>query len=134
MFIYSLYQRFFFTEEILCKRIVMYNSFFDACAISSIIFVLAYIVLGFHGVRYLIPAYPFGLIAISAYLQIHMQRMIKGLNKWKVFTIIVFSLLLINSVSSSLNLAIFYKISSYNFIISLSYYFKKAFRTGSEVI
>ena len=116
LFFYSLYQRLLIPEGNPNCKIFSYISFFDACAVSSLTFVAAYIILGFHGVRYLLPAYPFGLIAISAYLQIHMQKMIKDLKLWKYFTIIIFVLLLINSVSSSINLAIFYKVSSYNFM------------------
>ena len=65
---------------------------------------------------YLSTNLSFSVIAISGYLQIHMHKMTKDFKIWKIFIFFTFILLLINSISSSINLAVFYKVSSYNFM------------------
>ena len=71
LFFYSVYQRIVLHKEIFKGNMIKYVPFIDACAISALSLVAAYVVLGFHGFRYLLPAYPFGLIALAAYLQIY---------------------------------------------------------------
>jgi hypothetical protein len=117
LFCYSLYQRIFLSKELFKEDMVKYIPFIDACAISTFSLVAAHVVLGFHGNRYLLPAYPFGLIAVSAYLQINITS-IKRYFKTLYFIVpsILLIILLINSVFSAINLAVFYKVSSYNFM------------------
>ena len=117
LFCYSLYQRASHYKEVFKGNMVRYIPFVDACAISTLSLVAAYVVLGFHGNRYLLPVYPFGLIAVTAYLQISMTS-IKKYFKTLYFIVpsILLIMLLINSVFSAINLAVFYKVSSYNFM------------------
>ena len=68
----SVYQRVILNKDGFASNMIKYTVFIDACAISALSLVAAYVVLGFHGFRYLLPAYPFGLIAIAAYLQNYM--------------------------------------------------------------
>ena len=84
---------------------------------AALSLVAAYVVLGFHGYRYLLPAYPFGLIALASYLQIYMPSIKKHFKKLYIFVpSILLVILLINSIFSAINLAVFYKVSSYNFM------------------
>jgi hypothetical protein len=116
LFFYTVYQRIVLHKEIF-KGNIKYVPFIDACAITALSLVAAHVVLGFHGFRYLLPAYPFGLIAISAYLQIYIPCIKKYFkNIYLVAPCIFLSILLINSISSAINLAVFYKVSSYNFM------------------
>ena len=93
------------------------TSFIDTCAISALSLVAAYVVLGFHGYRYLLPAYPFGLVAIAAYLQIYMPIIKKNFKSLYILLPgVLLVVLLINSIFSATNLAVFYKVSSYNFM------------------
>ena len=96
---------------------IKYVPFIDACAISTLSLLAVHVVLGFHGFRYLLPAYPFGLIALAAYLQIYMPSIKKHFKKLYIFIPCIFLvILLINSIFSAINLAVFYKVSSYNFM------------------
>jgi len=117
LFFLSAYQRIILNKEGFSSNMVKYTVFYDACAISALSLVAAYVVLGFHGYRYLLPAYPFGLIAIAAYLQIYMPIIKKYFKSLYIFAPgIVLVILLINSIFSAINLAVFYKVSSYNFM------------------
>ena len=93
------------------------KSFIYTCAISALSLVAAYVVLGFHGYRGLLPAYPFGLVAIAAYLQIYMPIIKKNFKSLYILLPgVLLVVLLINSIFSAINLAVFYKVSSYNFM------------------
>jgi hypothetical protein len=117
LFFYSVYQRVVLSKDIFSEIRIRYSTFIDACAITALSLVAAYIVLGFHGFRYLLPAYPFGLIALAAYLQIYVPSIKKCFKKLYIFVPSVFLvILLINSIFSAVNLAVFYKVSSYNFM------------------
>ena len=117
LFFYSVYQRVALSKDIFSENRIRYSTFIDACAITALSLVAAYIVLGFHGFRYLLPAYPFGLIALAAYLQIYVPSIKKHFKKLYIFVPSVFLvILLINSIFSAVNLAVFYKVSSYNFM------------------
>jgi hypothetical protein len=117
LFFYSVYQRIVLHKKIFKCNTIKYVQFIDACAISALSLVAAYVVLGFHGFRYLLPAYPFGLIALAAYLQIYFP-IIKKYFKTSYILVpgILLVILLINSIFSAINLAVFYKVSSYNFM------------------
>ena len=116
-FFYSAYQRIFHNKEIFADNMTRYVPFIDACAISALSVVAAYVVLGFHGVRYLLPAYPFGLVALAAYLQIYIPIIKKNFKTlYVLIPSILLVILLVNSILSSINIAIFYKVSSYNFM------------------
>jgi hypothetical protein len=117
LFFYSVYQRVALSKDIFSEDRIRYSTFIDACAITALSLVAAYVVLGFHGFRYLLPAYPFGLIALAAYLQIYVPSIKKHFKKLYIFVPSVFLvILLINSIFSAVNLAVFYKVSSYNFM------------------
>ena len=117
LFFYSVYQRVALSKDIFSENRIRYSTFIDACAITALSLVAAYIVLGFHGFRYLLPAYPFGLIALASYLQIFLPSIKKYFKKLYIFVPSVFLvILLINSIFSAVNLAVFYKVSSYNFM------------------
>jgi len=117
LFFYSVYQRVALSKDIFSENRIRYSTFIDACAITALSLVAAYVVLGFHGFRYLLPAYPFGLIALAAYLQIYVPSIKKYFKKLYIFVPSVFLvILLINSIFSAVNLAVFYKVSSYNFM------------------
>ena len=117
LFFYSVYQRVALSKDIFSENRIRYSTFIDACAITALSLVAAYIVLGFHGFRYLLPAYPFGLIALASYLQIFLPSIKKHFKKLYIFVPSVFLvILLINSIFSAINLAVFYKVSSYNFM------------------
>jgi len=113
----SVYQRVILNKEGFTSNMIKYAAFIDACAVSALSLVAAYVVLGFHGYRYLLPAYPFGLIAIAAYLQIYMPIIKKYFKSLYIFIpSFLLVVLLINSIFSAINLAVFYKVSSYNFM------------------
>ena len=117
LFLYSVYRRVIQKKENFTHKMGKWAPFIDACAISALTLVSAYIVLGFHGYRYLLPVYPFGLIALTAYLQIYFPLIKKNMNRIYILVpslLIVF--LLVNSMLSSVNTAVFYKMSSYNFM------------------
>ena len=117
LFFYSVYQRVALSKDIFSENRIRYSTFIDACAITALSLVAAYIVLGFHGFRYLLPAYPFGLIALTAYLQIYVPSIKKYFKRPHLFVpCILLIILLINSIFSAINLAVFYKVSSYNFM------------------
>ena len=117
LFFYSVYQRVALSKDIFSENRIRYSTFIDACAITALSLVAAYVVLGFHGFRYLLPAYPFGLIALATYLQIYVPSIKKHFKKLYIFVPSVFLvILLINSIFSAVNLAVFYKVSSYNFM------------------
>ena len=117
LFFYSVYLRIVLYKDIFTGNMIKYVPFIDACAISALSLVAAYVVLGFHGFRYLLPAYPFGLIALAAYLQIYFPIIKKYFKTPYIFVPgILLVILLINSIFSAINLAVFYKVSSYNFM------------------
>ena len=117
LFFYSVYQRVALSKDIFSENRIRYSTFIDACAITALSLMAAYIVLGFHGFRYLLPAYPFALIALASYLQIFLPSIKKNFKKLYIFVPSVFLvILLINSIFSAVNLAVFYKVSSYNFM------------------
>ena len=117
LFFYSVYQRVVLSKDIFSENRIRYSTFIDACAITALSLIAAYIVLGFHGFRYLLPAYPFGLIALAAYLQIYVPSIKKYCKTLYIFIpSIVLVILLVNSIFSAINLAVFYKVSSYNFM------------------
>ena len=117
LFFYSVYKRVALSKDIFSENRIRYSTFIDACAITALSLMAAYIVLGFHGFRYLLPAYPFALIALASYLQIFLPSIKKNFKKLYIFVPSVFLvILLINSIFSAINLAVFYKVSSYNFM------------------
>ena len=117
LFFYSVYQRVALSKDIFSENRIRYSTFIDACAITALSLMAAYIVLGFHGFRYLLPAYPFALIALASYLQIFLPSIKKNFKKLYIFVPSAFLvILLINSIFSAINLAVFYKVSSYNFM------------------
>ena len=117
LFFYSVYQRVALSKDIFSENRIRYSTFIDACAITALSLIAAYIVLGFHGFRYLLPAYPFALVALASYLQIFLPIIKNYFKKLYIFVPSVFLvILLINSIFSAVNLAVFYKVSSYNFM------------------
>ena len=117
LFFYSVYQRVALSKDIFSENRIRYSTFIDACAITALSLMAAYIVLGFHGFRYLLPAYPFALVALASYLQIFLPIIKNYFKKLYIFVPSVFLvILLINSIFSAVNLAVFYKVSSYNFM------------------
>jgi hypothetical protein len=117
LFFYSVYQRVVLSKDIFSENRIRYSTFIDACAITALSLIAAYIVLGFHGFRYLLPAYPFALVALASYLQIFLPIIKNNFKKLYIFVPSVFLvILLINSIFSAINLAVFYKVSSYNFM------------------
>ena len=117
LFFYSVYQRVALSKDIFSENRIRYSTFIDACAITALSLVAAYVVLGFHGFRYLLPAYPFALVALASYLQIFLPIIKNNFKKLYIFVPSVFLvILLINSIFSAVNLAVFYKVSSYNFM------------------
>jgi hypothetical protein len=117
LFLYSIYQRIIQKRVIFAKNFINYAVFIDACAISALTFVLAYIVLGFSGYRYLLPAYPFGLIALAGYLDVYIPLMKKNIKSLYInIPIVLIIFLWGNSVFSAVNIAVFNKVSSYNFM------------------
>ena len=85
LFFYSVYQRVALSKDIFSENRIRYSTFIDACAITALSLVTAYIVLGFHGFRYLLPAYPFGLIALASYLQFILPSIKKNFKKLYIF-------------------------------------------------
>ena len=117
LFFYSVFQRVVLSKDIFSENRIRYSTFIDACAITALSLIAAYIVLGFHGFRYLLPAYPFALVALASYLQIFLPIIKNNFKKLYIFVPSVFLvILLINSIFSAINLAVFYKVSSYNFM------------------
>jgi hypothetical protein len=117
LFFYSVYQRVVLSKDIFSENRIKYSTFIDACAITALSLLAAHVVLGFHGFRYLLPAYPFGLVALAGYLRIYLPNIKKYCKSlYIVVPCIILVFLLINSIFSAINLAVFYKVSSYNFM------------------
>ena len=117
LFVVSIYYRFKKSKVLITNDQSKHLLIFDVCFITAISLTTAYVVLGFHGYRYLLPAYPFGMIAIAGYLQIYYTLIKEQIFKLKfIIPCIIIVILLINSIISSINLAVFYKVSSYNFM------------------
>ena len=117
LFLYSVYRRIVQKKENFTDKMGKWAPFIDACAISALTLVSAYIILGFHGYRYLLPAYPFGLIALTGYSQIYFPIIKNKINRiYIIVPGILLVFLLFNSILSSVNTAIFYKVSSHNFM------------------
>ena len=96
--------------------------FFDSLTLASIIFSFSYMVLGLYEDRYLLPAYPFCIIAIIGYSNILYQNrslaknhLMSKYKTLKISVIIATSILVLNSIFYSINVAIYYKYESYNF-------------------
>jgi len=117
LFIYSIIQRLKKKSFNFQNEYPQRYPFIDACAIGALSLVSIYILLGFHGYRYLLPAYPFGLIAITAYIQSYSPRIRKYYKNPIIYiSMFLVGILLVNSVLSALNVAVFRKVSSYNFM------------------
>lgn len=95
---------------------------FDSLSIAAIMFAFSYIALGFFNYRYLLPAYPFIILAIMGYSSI-LYRNIKLLkntiSKHKYLNLsifIVIGIFVLNSVFHSINTAVYLKYTSCNFM------------------
>jgi hypothetical protein len=88
----------------------------DSLAFASLSFVFSYVALGIQSEHYLLPAYPFAILAIAGYSAILAKYSFnlfpKGL---RIGVVIVAFLLISNSMISSVNLAFFYRVLAHNF-------------------
>ncbi len=91
--------------------------FYTCLSFSVMCYLGFFLSLGIHAQHYLLPTYPFAVISLTGYLQVFMP-MIK--NKLKHLYVLVpvalTALLLVNSLFSSINVAVNLKVSSYNFM------------------
>jgi hypothetical protein len=88
----------------------------DSLAIASLSYVLLHIALGIYAHRYLLPAYPFAILAISGYLSIISKYGLKIKGTIRLCISLAVIALIANSVFSSLNLAYFARASSRSFM------------------
>jgi len=92
---------------------------FCTCLSLSVISYLSFFVLlGIHAQHYLLPTYPFVLISLVVYLKIFMPMIKNNFKRLYVLIPSLFTaLLLVNSLFSSINIAVNYKVASHNFMI-----------------
>jgi hypothetical protein len=89
----------------------------DSLSISVIVFFGFYTLLGIHAEHYLLPSYPFAIIAITGYLSILAKHGLKIFdNRYKIFLSLIIIILITNGVFSSFNQVFFYRASSRNFM------------------
>lgn len=89
----------------------------DSLAFASFSFFLSHVLLGVYEISYLASGYPFAIIAITGYFSILAKQGTKIFdNKLKIIISVVVIILMTNGIFSSFNRAIFYKVSSYNFM------------------
>jgi len=91
--------------------------FCTCLSLSVISYLCFFLFLGIYAPHYLLPTYPFALISLAYYLKILVPFIKKNFSRF--YTLIPLSLtaiLLINSLFSSINLAVNQKVSSYNFM------------------
>jgi len=93
-------------------------SLFYSCLSFSVICYLGFfLLLGIHAQHYLLPTYPFAIISLTGYLQVFMPMIKKKLKHLYVLVpVVLTALLLVNSLFSSINVAVNLKVSSYNFM------------------
>lgn len=98
-----------------------YLIFADAATIGALFYALFYIVYGIITYRYLLPAYAFIIPAYAIYISIFLLKpkeqgkQIKfPSEKIRKFTMIILGLLLLNSITTGINLIMVYKYVPYN--------------------
>ena len=93
-------------------------SLFYSCLSFSVMCYLGFfLLLGIHAQHYLLPTYPFAIISLTGYLQVFMPMIKKKLKHLYVLVpVALTALLLVNSLFSSINVAVNLKVSSYNFM------------------
>ena len=88
----------------------------DSLAIASLSFVFSYVALGIHQNRYLLPAYPFAMLAIAGYSTILTRYRFHLVPKTlKIYIVLAVFLLIFNSMISSVNLSVFHRVIAHNF-------------------
>ena len=91
--------------------------FYTCLSFSVICYLGFFLLLGIHAQHYLLPAYPFAIISLTGYLQVFMPMIKKKLKHLYVLVpVVLTALLLVNSLFSSINVAVNLKVSSYNFM------------------
>ena len=89
----------------------------DSLAIASLSFLFTYVALGIQRNHYLLPAYPFAILAIAGYLSIVYPYCLKVFHKTLRISIsMVVIILVVNSMFSSFNEMYFHRVSSRNFM------------------
>ena len=91
--------------------------FYTCLSFSVMCYLGFFLLLGIHAQHYLLPAYPFAIISLTGYLQVFMPMIKKKLKHLYVLVpVVLTALLLVNSLFSSINVAVNLKVSSYNFM------------------
>ena len=91
--------------------------FYTCLSFSVMCYLGFFLLLGIHAQHYLLPAYPFAIISLTGYLQVFMPMIKKKLKHLYVLVpVALTALLLVNSLFSSINVAVNLKVSSYNFM------------------
>jgi len=91
--------------------------FYTCLSFSVMCYLGFFLLLGIHAQHYLLPAYPFAIISLTGYLHVFMPMIKKKLKHLYVLVpVVLTALLLVNSLFSSINVAVNLKVSSYNFM------------------
>ena len=91
--------------------------FYTCLSFSVMCYLGFFLLLGIHAQHYLLPTYPFAIISLTGYLQVFMPMIKKKLKHLYVLVpVVLTALLLVNSLFSSINVAVNLKVSSYNFM------------------
>ena len=91
--------------------------FYTCLSFSVMCYLGFFLLLGIHAQHYLLPTYPFAIISLTGYLQVFMPMIKKKLKHLYVLVPVALTvLLLVNSLFSSINVAVNLKVSSYNFM------------------
>jgi hypothetical protein len=79
----------------------------------SLFFTISYVLLGIHSNYYLLPVYPFSILSLCLYIDLFYElKLIRN----KIILYVLFPIIIINSINSSINEIIFLRISSKNFM------------------
>ena len=91
--------------------------FYTCLSFSVMCYLGFFLLLGIHAQHYLLPTYPFAIISLTGYLHVFMPMIKKKLKHLYVLVpVVLTALLLVNSLFSSINVAVNLKVSSYNFM------------------
>ena len=91
--------------------------FYTCLSFSVMCYLGFFLLLGIHAQHYLLPTYPFAIISLTGYLHVFMPMIKKKLKHLYVLVpVVLTALLLVNSLFSSINVAINLKVSSHNFM------------------
>jgi hypothetical protein len=97
----------------------------DSLSLAAMSYTLVYLGIGYYSSYYLLPAYPFAIIASGGYLVIISKLDLKISKRVKFLVLTSVLLFLVNAAFSSLNLIYYTRASSKNFMKFNSYFMQE---------